>query len=70
MILLHLAVVAHVAHAAAAPTAHNNGWVIDAIFFVGGLVAGRMWGRKTGLKHLGQAEFNTRWRNVKSLRRF
>jgi hypothetical protein len=70
MILLHLSTAAGAAHAAAAP-AHNNGtWIIDAIIFGGGLLCGRLWGRKSGLKHLGQAEFNARWRNVRSVRRF
>jgi hypothetical protein len=68
MILLHLALAARTTHAAA--PSHNNQWIIDVIFLVGGLVLGRLWGRRTGLKHLGEAEFNTRWRNVKALRRF
>jgi hypothetical protein len=70
MILLHLSTAAAATHAAAAP-AHNNGtWIIDAIIFGGGLLCGRLWGRTAALKHLGQAEFNARLRNVRSVRRF
>jgi hypothetical protein len=68
MILAHLAMVARATHAATSPS--NKTWIIDAIFFGGGLLVGRLWGRRTGLKHLGAAEFNTRWRNVKGIRRF
>ena len=68
MILAHLAVAARATHAASS-SSHNN-WIIDAIFFGGGLLLGRVWGRRTGLKHLGEVEFNTRWRNVRGLRRF
>lgn len=70
MILLHLTAAAHATHAAAPSSHGNNQWIIDVIFLVAGLLAGRLWGRRTGLKHLGEAEFNTRWRNVRALRRF
>jgi hypothetical protein len=68
MILAHLAVAAPAAHAASSPS--SNTWIIDATFFGGGLLPGRVWGWRTGLKHLGKVEFNTRWRNVRGLRRF
>lgn len=68
MILAQLAVAAHAAHAASSSS--SNTWIIDVIFFGGGLLLGRVWGRRTGLKHLGEVEFNNRWRNVKGLRRF
>jgi hypothetical protein len=69
MILVHLAMVASVPHGGSAPSSHTT-WIIDGFFFGGGLLLGRLWGRRTGLKHLGEAEFNTRWRNVRGLRRF
>jgi hypothetical protein len=68
MILVYLAA-GHGGHAAASGP-HGYQWVIDVIFLVGGIIIGRLWGRRSGLKHLGETEFNARWRNVKALRRF
>ena len=67
MILAHLAMAARATHAATG--SNNSTWIIDGIFFAGGLLIGRVWGRRTGLKHLGEVEFNNRWRNVRGLRR-
>lgn len=35
-----------------------------------GIIIGRLTGRRAGLRHLGDAEFQTRWRNVRSSHRF
>ena len=35
-----------------------------------GIVIGRLTGRRAGLRHLAEAEFQTRWRNVRGVRRF
>jgi hypothetical protein len=40
------------------------------VVFVIGAIVGRLWGRRAGLKHLGEAEFRTRWTNVQRLRRW
>jgi hypothetical protein len=32
-----------------------------------GLVLGRVWGRRAGLRHLGEAEFRTRWAAVRKV---
>jgi hypothetical protein len=44
-------------------------WSFVIVFLVG-VVAGRWWGRRAGLRHLGEAEFRTRWANVRRIRRF
>ena len=57
----------------AAQTAHASGYdkyIPYLVPLVIGLVLGRLWGRRAGLKHLGEAEYQTRWRNVRSVRRF
>lgn len=41
-----------------------------ALVFIIGLIVGRLWGRRTGLRHLGEAEFRTRWANVRNLHRW
>ncbi|HEY7429710.1 MAG TPA: hypothetical protein VH641_03140 [Streptosporangiaceae bacterium] len=43
--------------------------IIDAISSVAGCCSGGSGERRAGLKHLGVVEFNTRWRNVKGVRR-
>ncbi len=35
-----------------------------------GLLAGRLWGRRAVLRHLGEFEFRNRWRAVKGIRRW
>ena len=40
------------------------------VVFVVGLIVGRLWGRRAGLRHLGEAEFRTRWVNVQRVRRW
>jgi hypothetical protein len=69
MILAQLAMAAHTTHAATASPSTGT-WLIAGVFFLGGLIVGRLWGRRTGLKHLGAAEFNARMRNVRGVRRF
>ncbi len=53
--------------------ANSAGGGIDwsfVIVFVVGVVVGRLWGRRAALRHLGEAEFRTRWANVRRIRRF
>jgi hypothetical protein len=44
-------------------------WSFVVVFLVG-VVVGRLWGRRAALRHLGEAEFRTRWANVRRIRRF
>ena len=56
-----------------AQTAHassNGKYIPYLVMLVIGVVIGRVWGRSAGLKHLGSAEYQARWRNVRSVRRF
>jgi hypothetical protein len=60
--------VAHAAH-----TTHAAGLAQSIpylVILVVGIVIGRITGRRAGLKHLAEAEFQTRWRNVRGVRRF
>ena len=41
-----------------------------ALVFVIGVGVGRLRGRRAGLRHLGEAEFRTRWANVRNIRRW
>jgi hypothetical protein len=43
---------------------------LEIILVVIGIVIGRLWGRRSGLKHLGEVEFRTRWGGVKRLKRW
>jgi hypothetical protein len=43
---------------------------VDIILILVGVVIGRLWGRRAGLKHLGETEFRSRWSNVRKLRRW
>jgi hypothetical protein len=53
------------------PAHHGNGLLpLEIILVLTGVVIGRLWGRRTGLKHLGEAEFRTRWSGVRRLRRW
>jgi hypothetical protein len=59
------------AHVAQTTHASGNAKLIPyGVVLVIGMVIGRMSGRRAGLKHLGEAEYQTRWRNVRALRRF
>jgi hypothetical protein len=41
------------------------------IFLVGGgILIGRLWGRRAGLRHLGEAEFRSRWGLVRKQSRW
>ena len=56
-----------------AQTAHASGnakYIPYGVVLVIGLVIGRLWGRRVGLKHLGEYEYQNRWRSVRSVRRF
>jgi hypothetical protein len=59
---------AHVAHAA--HKSNEDAFIRYGLVLVIGIVIGRLTGRRAGLKHLGEAEFQTRWRNVRGVRRF
>jgi hypothetical protein len=38
---------------------------VDILLILVGVVIGRFWGRRTGIKHLGEAEFKSRWSTVR-----
>lgn len=59
-------------HAAAAhPKGHGNSMLpLEIVLVLIGVVIGRLWGRRAGLKHLGETEFQARWSNVRKLRRW
>jgi hypothetical protein len=62
---------AHVAHVAQTTHKSNEASFIRyGLVLVIGIVIGRLSGRRAGLKHLAEAEFQTRWRNVRGVRRF
>jgi hypothetical protein len=44
--------------------------ILYALIFIVGVGTGRLWGRRAGLKHLGEAEFRNRWANVRGIRRW
>jgi hypothetical protein len=63
----HAAHAAHVHHAAS----HDNSmWLLELLILVVGIIIGRIWGRRVGLKHLGATEFQSRWNNVRRHRPF
>lgn len=43
---------------------------VDILLILVGVVIGRLWGRRAGLKHLGASEFKTRWGSVRKIRKF
>jgi hypothetical protein len=50
---------------------HGNSMLpLEIVLVLIGVFIGRLWGRRTGLKHLGETEFNARWANVRKHRRF
>jgi hypothetical protein len=59
---------AHTAHAA--HTSNQASLIRYGLVLAIGIVIGRLTGRRAGLKHLAEAEFQTRWRNVRGVRRF
>jgi hypothetical protein len=56
-----------------AQTTHTSGYAkyipYGVMLVIGGAI-GRLWGRRAGLKHLGEFEYRNRWRGVRSIRRF
>jgi hypothetical protein len=53
------------------PAHHGNSMLpLEIILVLIGVVIGRLWGRRTGLKHLGEVEFRTRWNGVRKIRRW
>jgi hypothetical protein len=40
---------------------------VDIILVLIGVVIGRLWGRRAGLKHLGASEFKSRWGSVRKV---
>jgi hypothetical protein len=43
---------------------------LEIILVLVGVIIGRLWGRRAGLKHLGEAEFRSRWGLVRRHRRW
>ena len=56
--------------AAATHTSGGVGWLGPLLLILVGVLIGRLWGRWAGLKHLGTAEFRTRWANINRVRRW
>jgi hypothetical protein len=59
---------AQVAH-----TTHASGdaqYIPYGVVLVIGVLIGRVWGRRAGLKHLGAYEYRNRWNGVRSVRRY
>jgi hypothetical protein len=62
-------------HALLAVAIHHHqggagGLAIYAVVLVVGIAIGRLWGRRAGLRHLGEAEFRNRWASVQNVRRW
>jgi hypothetical protein len=48
---------------------HGNSMLpLEIVLVLIGVFIGRIWGRRTGLKHLGETEFHARWANVRKHR--
>jgi len=48
---------------------HRNSMLpLEIVLVLIGVVIGRFWGRRAGLKHLGETEFQARWNNVRKHR--
>ena len=43
---------------------------LEILLVVVGILIGRVWGRRAGLKHLGAAEFKSRWGLVRRQRKW
>jgi hypothetical protein len=72
---VHLLAVVLAQHAPLASAATNQGsgssmLPLEIILVVIGIIIGRIWGRRAGLKHLGEAEFRARWGLVRRHRRW
>ena len=61
---------AHAAHVHHAASHDNSMWLLELLILVVGIIIGRIWGRRVGLKHLGATEFQSRWNNVRRHRPF
>jgi hypothetical protein len=61
-----------VQHASSTHSAHhgNSMLPLEIVLVLIGVVIGRLWGRRAGLKHLGDTEFQARWNNVRKHRRW
>lgn len=60
------------AHVATTHASHGSGWLVYllVVVLVVGVLAGRRWGRRAGLKHLGTSEFRNRWAAINRIRRW
>lgn len=68
---LFAAVYAQHAQVAKSATGHGDSMLpLEIILVLAGVVIGRIWGRRAGLRHLGEAEFRTRWGLVRKHRRW
>jgi hypothetical protein len=55
---------------AASHTSSTSLLPLEVILVLVGVIIGRLWGRRAGLKHLGEAEFRSRWGLVRRHRRW
>jgi hypothetical protein len=44
--------------------------LLEILLVLAGVAIGRLWGRRAGLKHLGEVEFRTRYAGVRRIRPF
>jgi len=54
------------------PASHHGVSVlpVDILLILVGVLIGRLWGRWAGIRHLGAAEFKSRWAAVRKVRRW
>jgi len=67
---MHALAASAVTHAATHTTTGGHSWVGPLLLILVGVLIGRLWGRRAGLRHLGEAEFRTRWANIQKVRRW
>ena len=62
--------IAAVAHAHTASHGNSGALIGPIVLILVGIVIGRAWGRWAALKHLGEAEFRTRWKTINTISRW
>lgn len=59
----------HAAHSAAAGQ-HTSMLPLEVILVLAGVLIGRIWGRRSGLRHLGESEFKSRLAAARRVRKW
>jgi hypothetical protein len=57
-------------HASQHSAGHNDMWPLEVLLVLIGVFIGRIWGKRAGLRHLGEAEFRTRLTAARRVRRW